>query len=161
MLARKNKTLARHNKRTSELSCYSIGASSPAQVYRTTRGNLQQIGCALWGLAIHFAFSRSVMNDTDDGMATQLRIAIAYVKLCCIPEHSSEASVLLFSSGNYEIRMFRRPDDFEGAPLFWLELFDHNTKTSVDSFGCLRIKDAVPILIDFISQSDGDDSGAH
>ena len=36
---------------------------------------------------------------------------------------------------------------------FWLELFDHGTKMSVDGFICLRIKDAVPIFNDFVSQA--------
>ena len=100
------------------------------------------------------------MNGTSDRLATELRIARAYVKLSCIPEHSSEASVSFVSSGNYEIRMLRRPDDFDGAPLFWLELFDHSTKTSVDGFGCHRIKDAVPILDNFISQASDDSAAA-
>jgi hypothetical protein len=94
------------------------------------------------------------MNSTS-GTALELRIARAYVKLWCIPEESSEASVLLASIGSYEIRMFRGPEvDFDGLPLFWLELFDHSTKKSVDGFSCHRIKDAVPIFDDFISQGD-------
>ena len=93
------------------------------------------------------------MNSTSE-TALELRIARAYVKLWCIPEESPEASVLLASIGSCEIRMFRGPEvDFDGVPLFWLELFDHSTKTSVDGFSCHRIKDAVPIFDDFISQA--------
>jgi len=85
---------------------------------------------------------------------TALRIARAYVKLWCIPEESSKASLLIASIGSYEIRMFRGPEfDFDGTPLFWLELFDLSTKTSVDGFSCHRIKDAVSIFDDFISQA--------
>ena len=36
--------------------------------------------------------------------------------------------------------------------MFWLELFDHVTKTSVDSFRCDRIKDAAAVFEDFMSQ---------
>jgi hypothetical protein len=51
--------------------------------------------------------------------------------------------------------MFRGPEvDFDGGPLFWLELFDHSMKTSIDSSNCHRIKDAVVIFDDFISQAD-------
>jgi len=49
--------------------------------------------------------------------------------------------------------MFRgREADLDGMPLFWLELFDHVTKTSVDSFRCDRIKDATAVFEDFMSQ---------
>ena len=95
------------------------------------------------------------MSDTPDGTFAELRIARAYVKLSCIPEHCSEASVSLASIGSCEIRMFRGLQaDLEGIPLFWLELFDHGTKTSIDGFSCHSIKDAVSIFDDFISQAD-------
>ena len=94
------------------------------------------------------------MSNTPDRTFTELRIARAYVKLSCIPEDSSEASVSLASIENCEIRMFRgREADLEGMPLFWLELFDHSTKTSVDGFSCHRIKDAGPIFDDFVAQA--------
>ena len=61
-----------------------------------------------------------------------------------MPEDSPEASVSLASIGNYEVRMLASPAvDLDSAPLFWLELFDHVTKTSVDSFQCNKIEDAV------------------
>jgi hypothetical protein len=72
----------------------------------------------------------------------------------CIPERSPGASVLLALIGNYEIRIFGgsqgNPD---GTPLFWLELFDHGAKRSVDSFACHEIEDAVVIFNDFILQA--------
>ena len=93
------------------------------------------------------------MNSTSEE-ALELRIARAYVKLWCIPEESPEASLSLASIGSCEIRMFRGPEvDFDGVPLFWLELFDLSTKASVDGFSCHTIKDAVPIFDDFISQA--------
>ena len=93
------------------------------------------------------------MNSTSE-TALELRIARACVKLWCIPEESSKASLLIASIGSYEIRMLRGPEfDFGGAPLFWLELFDLSTKTSVDGFSCHRIKDAVSIFDDVISQA--------
>jgi hypothetical protein len=93
--------------------------------------------------------------DTSESSLTELRITRAFVKLCFILEDGPEASVSLAFIGNCEIRLFREPEvDFGGAPpLFWLELFDHSTKRSVDGFCCHRIKDAVPIFNDFISQA--------
>jgi hypothetical protein len=93
--------------------------------------------------------------NTSERTLTELRISRAYVKLSCIPENSSETSVSLVSIGSCEIRMFRGPEvDFDGGPLFWLELFDHSTRTSVDGGSCHRIKDAVPLFDDFVSQAD-------
>ena len=83
-----------------------------------------------------------------------MNIARAYVRLSSIPEESPQASVSLFFIGSCEIRMLRgREIDVAGVPLFWLELFDHSTKASVDSFCCHRLKDAVPVFDDFISQA--------
>jgi hypothetical protein len=86
-------------------------------------------------------------------MLTELKIAKAYVRLCAMPEDSP--SVSLASIGNHEIRLLAgRAVDLDSAPLFWLELFDHSTKTSVDSFCCHRLKDAVPVVCDFFTQVD-------
>ena len=72
--------------------------------------------------------------NTSEWTLIELRISKAYVRLCTMPEDSPEASVLLASIGNYEVRMLASPAvDLDSAPLFWLELFDHGTKTSVDS----------------------------
>ena len=102
-----------------------------------------------------FRSSRFIVSNTSNPALTELRIAIAYVKLSSIPEDISQASVSLASIGDCEIRMFRGPEvDFDGTPLFWLELFDHSTKTSLDGIGCHKIKDAAPIFEDFISQAD-------
>ena len=93
------------------------------------------------------------MNSTSERLLTELRIARAYVKLSSIPEDGSKPSVSLAYIGNCEIRMFRGPEaDLDGMTLFWLELFDNVTKTSVDSFRCQKIKDATAVFDDFMSQ---------
>ena len=72
-----------------------------------------------------------------------------------MPEDGPEALVSLASIGNHEVRMLAGPAvDLDSAPLFWLELFDHNTKTSIDSFCCHQLKDAVPVVCDFFTQVD-------
>ena len=90
--------------------------------------------------------------NTSDRTLTELKIARAYVKLCSISDPG--ASVSLASIGSHEIRMLASPAvDLDSAPLFWLELFDHNTKRAIDSFCCRRIKDAVPIFDNFVAQA--------
>ena len=92
---------------------------------------------------------------TSDRTLTELEIARAYVKLCSIPKGGPQASVSLASIGSHEIRMLvGAAVDLDRAPLFWLELFDRGTKTSVDSFCCHRLKDAVPVVYDFFAQVD-------
>ena len=91
--------------------------------------------------------------NASEWTLTELRIARAYVRFCSIPVDCPEASVSLASIGSHEIRMLAGPAvDLDSAPLFWLELFDHGTKTSVDSFRCHRLKDAVPVVCDFFTQ---------
>ena len=89
--------------------------------------------------------------DTESSL-TELRIARAFVKLSAILE--DEASVSLASIGICEIRMFRgHVVDVGEGPLFWLELFNHSTKRSVDGLCCHSIKDAAAIFDDFISEA--------
>ena len=93
--------------------------------------------------------------NTSGRTLTEFKIAQAYVRLSSIPVDSPEASVSLASIAGCEIRMVRGSEaDLDGVPLFWLELFDHNTKRAVDSFCCHRIKDAVPIFDDFVTQAE-------
>ena len=93
------------------------------------------------------------MNSTSESTLIELRIARAYVKLSCIPEDSSEASVSLARIGDCEIRMLRvREPDLDGTPLFWLELLDNNN-TSIDSFRCHKLKDATSVFEYFSSQA--------
>ena len=94
------------------------------------------------------------MSDTSNKALSELRIAQAYAKLLCIPEGSSKSSVTLAQIENCEIRIFAGSQAYsDGMPLFWLELFDHGAKTSVDSFSCYRIDDALVVFDDFILQA--------
>jgi hypothetical protein len=91
--------------------------------------------------------------NTSERTLTELKIARAYGKLCSISEQG--ASVSLASIGSHEIRMLSGPAAVaDSAPLFWLELFDHHTKTSLDSYCCYRVKDAVPVISDLFAQMD-------
>ena len=95
-----------------------------------------------------------IVSRMTDKTFSELRIARAYVKLLCIPEGSSEASVSLAWIGNCEIRIFEGSQaNSDGMQLFWLELLDHGAKTSVDSFRCQEIEDAVVVFEEFISQA--------
>ena len=94
------------------------------------------------------------MSKISDNALSKMRIARAYVQILCILEDRSDASVSLASIGNCEIRMFvgskAHSDDMS---LFWMELFDHAAKKSVDSFSCHKIEDAEAVFEDFIAQA--------
>ena len=93
-------------------------------------------------------------QDIQQVKLTELRIAQAYLNLLCIPEGSSNASVSLAWIGSCEIRIFEGPQaNTNGMPLFWLELFDHRAKTSVDTFSCNEIEAAAVVFKDFIAQA--------
>ena len=84
----------------------------------------------------------------------ELLISKAYTKLSAIPKDGSQASVSLASIGSHEVRMFlRRAVDLNDVPQFWLELFDHGTRRSVDSFLCHQVKDAAPVFEEFLSHA--------
>jgi len=83
----------------------------------------------------------------------ELRITQAYIKLLGIPQNAQGARMVsLERIGDYEILMFDvSPDGAADAPLFWLELFDHGRKSSVDSCSCTEIAQAVTVFDDFIA----------
>ena len=94
------------------------------------------------------------MSNISDKTLSELRIAQAYVRLLCIHERNPKASVTLARIENCEIRIFEGSQACsDGMPLFWLELFDHGAKGSIDSFSCYRIDDAVVVIDDFIFQA--------
>jgi hypothetical protein len=96
----------------------------------------------------------STVSMIPDRTRNKLRIAQAYVKLLCTTEGGSEASLSLTWIRNREIRIFGGSQlDPDSIVLFWLALFDHGAKISVDSFGCRELEDAVVVFEDFIAQA--------
>ena len=90
----------------------------------------------------------------SDKTLSELRIARAYIMLLCIPEPGSGMSISVARIGNCEIRIFEGPRaNPDGLPLFWMELFDHGARRSVDTFGCYELEEAVVVFEEFISQA--------
>jgi hypothetical protein len=81
---------------------------------------------------------------------TKLRITRAYIKLLCIPEGATKM-VSLARLGNYEVRMLEiSQNDSDAAPLFSIELFDHDAQSPLDSCSCYGIDEGVAAFRDFI-----------
>jgi hypothetical protein len=83
---------------------------------------------------------------------SKLRISRAYIKLLCIPEGAAKI-VSLARIGNYEVRMFEGSQSgSDAAPLFSIELFDHDAQSPVDSCICYSLDEGVAAFRDFISR---------
>jgi hypothetical protein len=83
---------------------------------------------------------------------SKLRIIRAYIKLLCIPEGTAKM-VSLARIGNYEVRMLEgSQDDSDAAPLFSIELFDHDAQSPVDNCSCYGIDEGAAAFRDFISR---------
>lgn len=94
------------------------------------------------------------MCKQPDKTFTELRVTRAYIKLLCIPEGERGARMVsLGSVGNYEIRLLEPSQtNTADAPLFFMELFDHDSQSSVDSCVCHDIEEAVATFEYFISR---------
>ena len=81
------------------------------------------------------------MSRTYSTKIGELRITQAYIKLLGIPQNAQGARMVsLERIGDYEVLTFDiSPDGAIDAPSFWLELFDRDRKSSVDS--CPRAGD--------------------
>ena len=83
---------------------------------------------------------------------SKLRISRAYIKLLCIPEGDAKI-ISLARIGNYEVRMFESSrSGSAAAPLFSIELFDHDAQSLVDSCICYSLDEGVAASQDFISR---------
>jgi hypothetical protein len=83
---------------------------------------------------------------------SKLRIIRAYINLLCIPEGAAKM-VSLARIGNYEVRMLElSQDDSDAAPLFSIELFDHDAQSQVDNCSCYGIDEGAAAFRDFISR---------
>jgi hypothetical protein len=54
--------------------------------------------------------------------------------------------------GSYEIRIFEPLAGIPVSALFWIELFDHDAQSSVDSCACRDVEEAVATFDDFIAR---------
>lgn len=88
----------------------------------------------------------------SDNELIKLRITRAYIKLLCIPEGDPKM-LLLARIGNCEVRMFEgSQSSSSSAPLFSIELFDHDAQSAVDSCICFDIEEGVAAYQDFLSR---------
>lgn len=92
---------------------------------------------------------------TSEKTFNELRLTRAYIKLLCLPQTSAGPRIVsVVRIGSNEIRIFNgSQSEVDGAPEFWMELFDHVAQQSIDSCGCLEIEDALPVFDDFLRRA--------
>jgi hypothetical protein len=85
-------------------------------------------------------------------LAAQLREAHTKLQL---PQWDGDApaTATLVRHGSFEVRLVQPLRIPEGAPLFWMEMFDHDRKLSIDSVGNLALGEAVIAAEDFIARA--------
>ena len=81
----------------------------------------------------------------DNQKQSVTRITQAYIALSSAPKGKyGERTVSIARIRNYEIRMVEScPSDMGDSFLFWIELFDHDIQSTVDSCRCREIEDGV------------------
>ncbi len=83
------------------------------------------------------------------------RLSSAYVSLALMPERSDRTrTATLDRYGSYEVRLVEIVQDGPtGDCLFWLELYCHVSKSSLDSCRCDNLEDAEIAADYFISSA--------
>jgi hypothetical protein len=111
-----------------------------------------QLDAALAGTTVIQTLRDPIVCKISDDEFTKLRITRAYIKLLCIPEGEDKV-VSLARIGNYEVRMFEiSQSSSDAAALFFVELFDHDDQSPVDSCVCYDIAQAVTAFQDYIAR---------
>lgn len=118
-------------------------------------------GHRLRGASCHDAAMMDVINinrSENDRVQSirdrvqQVAITRFYIKLLCIPEGAAKI-VSLARFGSYEVRMLESlQKDSDAAPLFSIELFDHDAQLPVDSCSCFDIDEGAAAFRTFISR---------
>ena len=91
----------------------------------------------------------------DNQKHSETRITQAYIALSSAPKGKyGERTVSIVRIRNYEIRMVEScPSDTADTFIFWIELFDHDIQSTVDSCRCREIEDGVAGFEQFFHQA--------
>jgi hypothetical protein len=92
---------------------------------------------------------------TPDNKISESRITRAYISLLLAPEiKDGERTVSLARTGSYEVRLVEVPQTSSlDAPPLWMELFDHDVQSTIDSCSCQEIEEAMIAAEYLISQA--------
>jgi hypothetical protein len=86
---------------------------------------------------------------------TETRLIRAYLNLFLAPRaEDGSKMVSLNRVGCYDVRLVEFVDDLLADPFqLWIELYSHETESTLDSFGCDDFEAAVRVADEFIAQA--------
>ena len=89
--------------------------------------------------------SGTILSKTPGRMTLEAQLIQAHLKLqLATPSEDGSRTVTLMRYGAYEVRLVEPSHASPaGGVLFWIELFDHDRRRSIDSVGSYIIEDAV------------------
>ena len=100
------------------------------------------------------------MREKSNRKLIQLRMARAYIDLLCASGEDPKARISISRIDDHEIRMFVcSPTEAGDEPLFWMELFDHGTRASINSYACRELADGADVLEEFHSEAELSEAG--
>jgi hypothetical protein len=87
-----------------------------------------------------------------DENSLESKIVQAYVLLSLTRVDSKgQQTVSVENHGTYDVRLVEHPGKSCANIMFWVELFDHQTATTLDSYAVDQIEEAVATASGFIS----------
>jgi hypothetical protein len=95
------------------------------------------------------------LQDTVTRKYTERRLIQAYLKLfLAVQSEDGVKTVSLARFGSYEVRVIELWHDTSasGFPV-WLELYEHDTHSTLDSCGCSELEEAVAAADELIAQA--------
>jgi hypothetical protein len=109
------------------------------QVVCSTERELQRIGCEIKH------FPGTILSGRSDRTILEAQLIQAHVKLQLVTRGEDDSrTATLLRLGPYEVRLVEpSPTGPSSGFLFWIELFDHHQRMSIDSVGCYVLEDAV------------------
>lgn len=88
--------------------------------------------------------SGTILSKTPGRMTLEAQLIQAHLKLqLATPSEDGSRTVTLMRYGAYEVRLVEPSHASPaGGVLFWIELFDHDRRRSIDSVGSYILEDA-------------------
>jgi hypothetical protein len=105
--------------------------------------------------ATPLARSGTRLRKTGTNRFTETRLIRAYLDLFFVPPLDDGSKIIsLARFGCYEVRLFEPAHDLLAVALpLWIDLYAHDTHSTLDSFGCDDFEAAVTIADDFMARA--------
>ena len=126
----------------------------PERVVWSPKGSVSLLPMRNREAAVSGASGTSLQKTVTHGF-TERRLIQAYLKLFLVAEGDDGARIVsLARFGSYEVRVIELSRDASaGSFPVWLDLYEHNTGSTLDSCGCSELEEAVAAANELITQA--------